>query len=101
MYCWQALDKDYNFALNLILIEGLHAKLWGLKVVGVPTLAILTFPLGSHGTKCHLDVGFVERHKVYYKGEGDGFPQVRTMVSLVSSSFPMASLNTKNVPTMH
>ncbi len=30
--------------------------------------------LGSHGTKCHLDVGLVERHKIYYKGEGDGFP---------------------------
>jgi hypothetical protein len=21
-----------------------------------------------------LDVGLVEKHKVYYKGEGDGFP---------------------------
>jgi hypothetical protein len=29
-------------------------------------------PLGSPGTKCHLDVGLVERHR----GEGDGFPQV-------------------------
>jgi hypothetical protein len=25
-------------------------------------------------TQCHLDVGLVERHKVYYKGEGGGFP---------------------------
>jgi len=24
--------------------------------------------------KCHLDMGLVERHKVYYKGEGGGFP---------------------------
>jgi len=31
-------------------------------------------------TKCHLNVGFVERHRVYYKGEGDGFPQVWAMV---------------------
>ncbi len=30
----------YNFALNLILIGGLHTKLWDPKVVGVPTLAI-------------------------------------------------------------
>jgi len=29
---------------------------------------ILRLPLGSLGTKCHLDVGLVERHKVYYKG---------------------------------
>jgi hypothetical protein len=55
-------------------------------------------------TKCHLDVGLVERHRVYYKGEGDGFPQVRVMVnlvSLVSPSLPVAHLSTKNVPTMH
>jgi hypothetical protein len=24
----------------------------------------------------NLDVGLVERHKVYYKGEGGGLPQV-------------------------
>jgi len=44
-------------------------------------LAILKLPLGSPGTKSHLDVGLVERHKVYYKGEADGFPQVQAMVS--------------------
>jgi hypothetical protein len=31
-------------------------------------------PLGSFRTKCHLDVGLMERHKIYYKGEGGGFP---------------------------
>jgi hypothetical protein len=56
---------------------------------------------GSPKTKCHLDVGFVERHKVYYKGEGGGFPQVRAMVSLVSLSLPVARPNTKSVQTMH
>jgi hypothetical protein len=34
-------------------------------------------------TRFHLDVGLVERCKVYYKGEGGGFPQVRAMVSLM------------------
>jgi hypothetical protein len=28
----------------------------------------------------------MERYKVYYNGEGDGFPQVRAMVNLVSPS---------------
>jgi len=56
---------------------------------------------GNPGTKCHLDVGLVERHKVYYKGEGGGFPQVRAVVSLVSLRLPVAHLNTKNAPTMH
>ncbi len=51
--------------------------------------------------KCHLDVGLVERHIVYYKGEGDGFPQVQAMVNLVSSSWPMARPNTKSAQTRH
>jgi hypothetical protein len=85
-YRWKALDKGYNFAFDLISIWGLHAKLWAPKVAGVPILAISGLPLGSPETKCHLDVGLVERHKVYYKGEGGGLPQVRVVVSLVSLS---------------
>jgi hypothetical protein len=37
----------------------------------------------SQDKKSYLDVGPVERCRVYYKGEGDGFPQVRAVVSLV------------------
>ncbi len=51
--------------------------------------------------KCHLDVGLVERHIVYYKGEGGGFPQVRVVVCLVSPSLLMVLSNTKSAPTMH
>ncbi len=76
-------------------------KLWGPKVARVPTLGISRFPFGSLGTTCHLDVGLVERHKVYYKGEGGGVPQVQVVVSLVSPSLLVAHLNTKNVQTMH
>ncbi len=67
----------------------------------VPTLAILGLPLKSPGTKCHLDVGLVEKHIVYYKGEGGEFPQVRAVVSLVSPSLPMARPSTKSASTMH
>jgi hypothetical protein len=35
----------------------------------------------NFGTKWHLGAGPVARHKVYYKGEGGGFPQVRAVVS--------------------
>jgi len=52
-------------------------------------------------TKCHLDVGFVERYRVYYKGEGGVFPQVRAVVSLASSSLPVVCPSTKSVSTMH
>jgi len=85
-YCWKALNEGYNFILDLILIRGLYTKLWGPKVARILILAILGLPLGSPGTKSHLNVGLVERHKVYYKGEGGGFPQVQAVVSLVSSS---------------
>jgi hypothetical protein len=85
-YRWKALDKGYNFVLNLISIGGLHTKLWGPKVTRVPTLAIFGLPLGSLWTKSHLNVGLVERHTIYYKGEGGGFLQVRAVVSLVSPS---------------
>jgi hypothetical protein len=51
--------------------------------MGVPTWAILELPLGSPGTKSHLDVGPMKRCKVYYKGEGGSFSQVQAVVSLV------------------
>ncbi len=100
-YRWKALDEGYNFAWDLISIGGLHTKLWDPKIVRIPTLRILEFSFGSPRTKCHLDVGLVERHIVYYNGEGDGFPQVRAMVSLVNPSLPMACVSTKSAPTMH
>ncbi len=100
-YRGKALNKGYNFALEFISIKGLQKKLWAPKVARVPSLGISRLPLGSSGTKCHLDVGLMERHKVYYKGEGGGFPQVQAMVNLVSSSLPMARPSTKNAQTMH
>ncbi len=67
----------------------------------VPNVRISGLPLGSPRTKCHLDVGFMERHRVYYKGEGGGFPQVPAVASLVSLSLPVARPSTKSAPTMH
>ncbi len=64
-------------------------------------MAISGLPLESPRMKSHLDVGLVERHKVYYKGEGGGFPQVQAMVSLVNPNLLMARLSTKSAPIMH
>jgi hypothetical protein len=72
--------------------------------VRVPTLRISELPFGNPGTKSHLDVGFVERRKVYYKGEGGGFPQVQAMVSLVSLVSPSLIVvrpNTKSASAKH
>ncbi len=94
-YCWKALDEGYNFALDLVAFEGLHKKLCALKVVGVQVVAISRLPLGNPETKSHLDVAPVERPKVYYKGEGGGFPQVQAVVSLVCPSCPWPILTPK------
>jgi hypothetical protein len=83
-HCWKALDKSYNFSLNLVPIGDLSAKLWPHEVVEVPTLVVSKLPFGSPRTKSHLDVASVERCRVYYMGESGGFPQVRAVVSLVS-----------------
>ncbi len=87
-YRWKTLSEGYNFVSNLIAIGGLHAKLCALKVVGVLVVGISTLPLGNPETKSHLDVAPMERHIVYYKGEGGDFPPVRVVVSLVCPSCP-------------
>ncbi len=40
-------------------------------------------------------MGATERHKVYYMGEGGGFPRVWAMVSQVSLELPVVCPNTK------
>ncbi len=64
-------------------------------------MGISGLPLESPKIICHLDVGLVERHKVYYEGEGGGFPQVQAVVSLVNSRLFVAHLSTKSARTMH
>jgi hypothetical protein len=76
----KGLDEGYNFASNLISIEGLHTKLWASKVVEVPILGISGLPFESLGKKWHLGVGHVAKHRVYYKGEGGGFPQIWAVI---------------------
>jgi hypothetical protein len=100
-YRWKAFNKGYNFALNLILIGGLHTKLWAPKVAGVPIVGILGLPLGSPKTKCHLGAGPMANHKVYYKRKGGSFSQVRVVVNLMNPSLPVALLSTKSALALH
>jgi hypothetical protein len=74
-YCWKDFNKGYNFASNFILIGGLQIKLWAPKVMEISTLGIFRLTFVSPRKKCHLGAGLVAMHKVYYKGEGGGFPQ--------------------------
>jgi hypothetical protein len=43
-YRWKAFDKGYNFVLDLIIIGGLHAKLWAPKITGVQVVGISGLP---------------------------------------------------------
>ncbi len=54
--------------------------------------------LGSPGTKNHLDVAAVERYKVYYMGEGGGFPRIRAVVNHVSLELFVVCPSTRGAP---
>jgi hypothetical protein len=51
-----------------------------------PTWTISGLHFGSPKNLCHLDVASTGSCKVYYMGEGGGFPRVRAVVSLVCPS---------------
>ncbi len=55
----------------------------------------------SLGSKSHLDVGFLERWKIYYMGEGGGVPRVQVVVSFVNPKSLVACLSTKGAPTLY
>jgi hypothetical protein len=78
-----ATHNDQRFAQDVMCPESRGSPNYedfGMRISGLP--------LGSPGTKSHLDVAPMESCRVYYKGEGGGFPQVQAMVSLVCSSCP-------------
>jgi hypothetical protein len=80
---WKALDDNYNFGLELVLIQAQGKELWPSKVPGLQLETVSGLQLGSLGKKCHLDVVSAESCKEYYMGEGGGFPRVRAVVSQV------------------
>jgi hypothetical protein len=85
-YGWKDLDEGYNFALDRIPIEGLHKKLFTLKIARVLVVGISGLPLGSPKTKSHLDVAPMERHRYNIRGKVVASPKVQAVVSLVCPS---------------
>jgi hypothetical protein len=83
---WKALFEGYNFGSDLVLIEGRGEELRSPKVPGVQPMTVSGLLLGSPAKKSHLDVASAERCRVYYMGEGGGFPRVRAVVSLMCQS---------------
>jgi hypothetical protein len=95
---WKALEESYKFASDFIPIRGLSKKLWMPKGLGVQTETISGLPLGSLGTKGHLDVAPVEWRRIYYTGEGGGFPRIRAVVSQMNPELPVACPSTEGAP---
>jgi hypothetical protein len=72
-------------------------KIMGLQSCGSPNFK--TF--GTLGTKWHLGVGPVAKHKEYYVWEGGGVPQVQAMVNFVSLCLLVVWPCTKSALTTH
>jgi hypothetical protein len=83
-YHWKALEEGYKSALNFTWIEGFHKKLWASKMVRVLISKKLGFPTWESQEKWHVRATPMVSHKKYYKGEVDGFPQIKVVVNLVN-----------------
>jgi hypothetical protein len=70
-------------------------KIMGPQSRRNPNFGNFETPTWESRDKCHLGANHMARHRIYYKGEGGGFPQVRTVVNLVSPSLPMVHLAPK------
>jgi len=53
---------------------------------GSPAGTVSGLHFGNPNKMCHSDVASATSRREYYKGEGDGFPRVRAVVSLVCPS---------------
>ncbi len=82
---WKVLDKTYNFASTSPRSEVCSQSYWAPKSQECPLARFQDSHTGVSGEKSHLDVGPVERSRVYYNGEGGSFPQVWAVVSLMCS----------------
>jgi hypothetical protein len=91
---WWGLQLCFKSHLNP---RSTH-KFMGPQSCENPNFGNFETPTWESWDKSHLDVGPVGSHKVYYKGEGGGFPQVWCVVSLVSPSRPWLVLAPKVLP---
>jgi hypothetical protein len=88
----QGLQLHFGSHFNLRFAH----KVMGPQSRGNPNFGNFETPKFCPGAKCHLDVGLMGRHRIYYKREGGDFPQIWAAVSLVSLSLPVARPSTKN-----
>jgi len=68
---WWKLQLCFRSHLNW---RSTH-KVICLQICGSPNFGNFETTTWESWTKCHLGAGHVARHRVYYKGEGSGFPK--------------------------
>jgi hypothetical protein len=83
---WKALDENYNFGFDLVLIRVWGEELWASKVPGLQSKTVSKLQLESPGKKSHSNVASAVRRREYYIGKGGGFPRIQAVVSLVCES---------------
>jgi hypothetical protein len=98
-YRWKALNKSYNFGLDLIPIRVWGEKLWVSKVSGLQFGIVSGAQLGSPGKKSHSDVAFTVRCREYYMGEDGASPESGPWWVLCVK-VPMACPNTQGCSRM-
>jgi hypothetical protein len=87
---------------DLISIKGPHTKLWGPKIVKPQLKEFRDSHLGVLGQNAiWIWASWRGTKYTIREGEGAGFPQVRAVMNLVSSSLPVACPSTERAPTMH
>jgi hypothetical protein len=91
----ESSQRGLQLCFRLHLDPRCVRKVMELQSCGSSNLGDSKLPSGSPETKSHLDVGPMERCRVYYKGEGGGFPQVWAVVSLVCPCCPWLVLAPK------
>jgi hypothetical protein len=80
---------ELQLCFRLHLDQRFARKVMRFQSCGSPNLGDFGTPTWeSRDKNVHLDVGPMDKHIVYYKGEDGGFPQVRVMVSLACSCCP-------------
>jgi hypothetical protein len=102
--CDTALERsrrELQFGLDLVPIQVWGEELWPSKVSGLQPGTVSGLQLGSLGKKSHLDVASAESCRVYYMGEGGGFPQLRAVVSLVCQGARGLSQHLKVFPNVN
>jgi hypothetical protein len=64
----------------------LQSGVMSSQSLGTPIGTLSGLHFGSPKNLCHLDIASTTSCREYYMGEGDGFPRIRAVVSLVCPS---------------